>query len=116
MYMLNLVIYMYMYCTCNNDYDYTYMYMYLYIILLFINHFIIRLFMVTDDPVSSIPPWVASLCSVVIFHPLCTGLESLLLEEFLNIHNTKTFLERHQLRMVSTVSNTHSYDITMTSL
>ena len=66
-----------------------------------------RLFMVTDDPVSSVPLWIASLCSVVVFHPQCTGLESLLLEEFLSIHNQKTFLERHQLRIVSIHVHVH---------
>ena len=64
-------------------------------------HFL-RLFLITDSPPSTIPRQLASLCSVVLFHPQYFGLESRILDEFLYIQNHKTYSEKEQLKQVST--------------
>ena len=61
---------------------------------------ITRLILVTKTQPDSLPRLVSSQCSVVLFHPDCSGLESRLLDEFLEIQNPKTFSERTEIRKV----------------
>ena len=51
--------------------------------------------------ISAVSTELASQCTMVLFTPECDGLESLLLDEFLEIQNMKTFNEQKELRQVS---------------
>ena len=62
--------------------------------------FVTRLILVTKTRLDHLPRLVSSQCSVVLFHPDCSGLESRLLDEFLEIQNPKTFSERTEIRKV----------------
>ena len=57
-----------------------------------------RLFLISLDPVSALPPRVASLVCTVVFHPELRGMQESILDSFLQLHNQKTFQDRLQLR------------------
>ena len=59
-----------------------------------------RLYLVTSDPLQSLPPLVFSLVCVVVFRPERGGLGELLLDSFLLLQNPKTSHDRELLRKV----------------
>ena len=54
----------------------------------------------TADAVIAVPAEVASLTNLVVFRPEREGLEGLLLDQALKLHNAKSFEERQQLKKV----------------
>ena len=59
-----------------------------------------RLLLTTADAVVAVPAEVASLTNLVVFRPEREGLEGLLLDQALKLHNAKSFEERQQLKKV----------------
>ena len=61
-----------------------------------------RLYLVSCcTDITAVSTKLASQCTVVLFTPECDGLESLLVDKFLEIQNVKMFNEQRQLRQVS---------------
>lgn len=57
-----------------------------------------RLYLVSPDPISAVPPRIASLVCTVVFQPELAGLQESILDSFLQLQNQKTFQDRAQLR------------------
>lgn len=57
-----------------------------------------RLYLVSPDSISTVPPRIASLVCTVVFHPELAGLQECILDSFLQLQNQKSFQDRIQLR------------------
>lgn len=57
-----------------------------------------RLYLVSPDSISVVPPGVASLVTTVVFYPEIRGLQESVLDAFLKLQNQKTSHDRGLLR------------------
>lgn len=57
-----------------------------------------RLILVSPDPLHVVPPELASLVRIVIFHPEMMGIQQSILDSFLCLQNQKMSHSREQLR------------------
>lgn len=58
-----------------------------------------KLYLVSSDSLSILPPQVASLVCTVVFHPEVSGLQESILDSFLQLQNQKTSQDRTYLRI-----------------